>query len=449
MKKTIKVLCMSLAISMGLTFAVPTSAFALGEENDKEDYSKETLIETDIDKVLEKSIKNNIESTGNKYPIVLMHGLFGWGNKELLNMNYWGGDDSLRDMLNNEGYKVFTPTLGPIASNWDRACELYAYLKGGTVDYGEAHSQREGHNRYGRTYEGVLPDLGSYDENGELKKVHLVGHSMGGETVRVLAQLLEQGDDREVEATGENTSPLFTGDKHWIDSVTTLCTPHDGSQEDERVNGFEPVMHKLYASYAAYAGANESNAKLDLKMDQWGLKQEPNESYQSYAKRVFKSNIWKDTKDLSIWDLSLEGARELNSWVKTQDDIYYFSVSCVDSHKSLSSGYQVPNINMDPLLWKSSKYIGSFTRNEPGLVPVDESWWRNDGVVSVRSAIAPHEGSTDKVVDYDGTPERGEWNYLGEIKNIDHIEIVGQHEPIYKNYLKNKFRSWAKMLRNL
>jgi hypothetical protein len=38
-------------------------------------------------------------------------------------------------MLPNKGYTVLTPTIGPISSNWDRACELYAYLKGGIVDY--------------------------------------------------------------------------------------------------------------------------------------------------------------------------------------------------------------------------------------------------------------------------------------------------------------------------
>ena len=28
---------------------------------------------------------------GNDYPIVLVHGLFGWGGTEIANLNYWGG----------------------------------------------------------------------------------------------------------------------------------------------------------------------------------------------------------------------------------------------------------------------------------------------------------------------------------------------------------------------
>lgn len=33
-----------------------------------------------------------------------------------------------------------------------RACELFFYLKGGTVDYGEERSEKYGHSRFGHTY---------------------------------------------------------------------------------------------------------------------------------------------------------------------------------------------------------------------------------------------------------------------------------------------------------
>lgn len=394
---------------------------------------------------------SSLPKLNNNYPIVMVHGLFGWGNDELYGINYWGGKNSLKDMLNKKGYTVFTPTIGPISSNWDRACELYAYLKGGTVDYGEFHSKKAGHARYGRTYPGVYPQLGTSDANG-LKKIHLIGHSMGGQTIRVLAQLLENGDPNEINCTKTNISPLFEGNHHWIDSITTICTPHDGSQEDEKKQNLEPFVHDFFAAMASSAEIkNSDNPHFDFQLEQWGLKKQPNESYDNYYKRVFNSNIWGKTKDLSIWDLSLEGPKELNSWVKAQDDIYYFSISCVDTHKNLLNDHQVPNINMNPILLKSSKYLGQYTRFIPGKVQVDRSWWRNDGIVSVRSAIKPHEGSEDKIVNYNPNiaPKRGLWNYLGEIKNIDHIEVVGQKDPLYRKYLQNKFFEWAKMLTNL
>ncbi|MDT8718411.1 lipase [Clostridium sp. 19966] len=387
----------------------------------------------------------------NNYPIVMVHGLFGWGNDELFGINYWGGENSIRDMLIQKGYKVFTPTIGSISSNWDRACELYAYLKGGTVDYGEEHSKKDGHSRYGRTYPGVYPELGTMGANG-LKKIHLIGHSMGGETIRVFAQLLENGDPDEIKSNTTDISPLFAGNHHWIDSITTIATPHDGSQEDEKQDNLEPLFHDFFAAMAGSTGViNSTNPCFDFRMDQWGLKKQPDESFDSYAHRVFSSNLWKETKDLSIWDLSQEGARELNSWVKAQKDIYYFSISCVDTHKSLLTEHQLPNANMNPLLINSSIYMGQYTNYTEGKVQVDSSWWRNDGIVSVRSAIAPHEGSTDTIVNYDpnSLPSRGVWNYMGEINNVDHIEVVLQHNPVYQKYLQNKFIDLAKMLNEL
>ncbi|MBZ9633091.1 esterase/lipase family protein [Clostridium sp. FP1] len=394
---------------------------------------------------------SSLSKLSNNYPIVMVHGLFGWGNDELFGVNYWGGKESLKDLLTNKGYTVYTPTIGSISSNWDRACELYAYLKGGTVDYGYAHSIKAGHERFGRTYPGVYTQWGTTDADG-IKKVHLIGHSMGGQTVRVLAQLLENGDKDEINCNKDSTSPLFTGNKHWIDSILTIATPHDGSQEDDKQSKLEPFAHDFFAAMASNAGIlNSDNPCLDFKMDQWGLKKQSDESYESYCKRVFNSNIWKETKDISIWDLSQEGSKELNSWVKAQKDIYYFSIACVDTHKELLTQHQIPNTNMDPLLLKASIFMGQYTNSTYGEVQVDKTWWRNDGIVSVISAIGPHEGSQDKIVSYDSnaTTERGVWNYMGEINNIDHIEVVGQSETRYHKYLQNKFIELANMLAKL
>ncbi|WP_110290129.1 esterase/lipase family protein [Lachnotalea glycerini] len=392
----------------------------------------------------------NAASATNHYPIIMVHGLFGWGNDELFDINYWGGKNSLREFLTNNGYTVYTPTIGSISSNWDRACELYAYLVGGTVDYGQVHSQAMGHARFGKTYPGVYRDLGTADENGNLKKVHLMGHSMGGETIRVLAQLLENGDSDEIEQNTSDISPLFCGGHHWIESITTIATPHDGSQYDEIQAAFEPFIHKFFASISAKGGVLDSNNPcIDLKMDQWGLKKKSDETYTEYIDRVFDSNIWKNTKDLSIWDLSLEGAKELNSWVKAQSDIYYFSVACVDTHAKIFTGYHTPNLNMNSLLIKSSIIMGNYTNHSEGKVLVDSSWWPNDGIVSVRSAIGPHEGSADEIIDYNpDSPVRGVWNYMGELDDVDHLEIVEQ-ESSHQKELQNKFLEWAQILSQL
>lgn len=393
----------------------------------------------------------SIPSYSNKYPIIMVHGLFGWGDDELYGINYWGGSERLKQTLTSQGYTVYTPTIGSVSSNWDRACELYAYIKGGIVDYGEAHSKKYGHSRYGRTYPGVYPEFGSIDSSNEIEKVHLIGHSMGGQTVRALAQLLENGDHDEILNTqSDNISPLFTGGHHWVDSITTIATPHDGSQEAHEQDSIEPIAHDFFATMAVQGGIiNSDNPVFDFRLDQWGLKKEPNESYHNYYQRVITSNIWKRTKDLSVWDLAPEGAKELNLWVKAQSDIYYFSLACEDTHKGLLTPYEIPNLNMNPLLLRSSYFMGSYINNISGDVPIDNSWWENDGIVSLVSATYPKVGSNDKMVNYNGTPQKGIWNYLGRIDNIDHIEVVSLSHPETRKYLENKYSDLAKMLSNL
>ena len=115
------------------------------------------------------------------YPFVLVHGMLGFGKDEFMNLvcPYWGMlSGSLPAYLTDQGFEVYDPSVGKYSSAWDRACELYAQLMGGTVDYGVAHSEKYGHKRYGRTYEKPL-----FNGFGPEKKVNLVGHSFGGATI--------------------------------------------------------------------------------------------------------------------------------------------------------------------------------------------------------------------------------------------------------------------------
>ena len=61
---------------------------------------------TSADELTDADLPELLSASGNHYPIVLVHGLFGWGGTEVLGLNYWGGCSSLRDILNNAGYKV-------------------------------------------------------------------------------------------------------------------------------------------------------------------------------------------------------------------------------------------------------------------------------------------------------------------------------------------------------
>ncbi len=359
----------------------------------------------------------------NQYPIVLVHGFGGWGRDEVLGFKYWGGFHDIQDYLTTRGYPTYTASVGPFSSNWDRAAELYAQIRGGKTDYGAAHAAKHGHARFGRTYPGLYPQWGSADSGGLLNKIHLISHSQGGQTTRVLVQLLSEGSAAEVAATpAAELSPLFnTTRKPWVDSVTTISAPHDGTTLATGVNLFLPYAQQMVALIAASA----STQLYDFKLDQWGLSRRPGESFSSYADRVWASSIWTSTKDISVWDLSPDGAKELNGWVKAQPDVYYFSWSTEKTSKSLLTGYQYPEITINPIWSANAWFMGSYTRNRSGLVPITSSWWKNDGVVNTISMNGPKLGSTDQIVNNSATPQIGVWNHLGVRESYDHSDIIG------------------------
>lgn len=381
----------------------------------------------------------------NSYPIILVHGLFGWDRDEVFNVKYWGGfHGDIQNDLNRQGFKTYTAAVGPVSSNWDRACELYAYIKGGTVDYGKAHSAKMGHARYGRTYPGLIKQWGSLNDENEIQKIHLIGHSQGGQTIRLLAQLLAEGSLEEIQATpAHELSPLFQGKKNWVSSITALFAPHNGSPLADAI-GLVPVIENFIKIVAAMSGVREDQFLYDFKLDQWGLSRRPQESFLSYKKRILNSGIWR-TKDIASFDLSTDGAKEMNKITKIQPEIFYFSVAGKNTWEDIFTGYNYPQINMIEILKPAAAIIGSFTRNQPGRVKIDSTWWPNDGLVPVTSAKGPSVGSNDLISNYDGEAKLGRWNYMGLYLSTDHTAIVGWNlqEP------SKFFRSLAKKLSEL
>lgn len=376
--------------------------------------------------VIAKSLNNT--KAVNKYPVVLVHGFLGWGRDEGLGFKYWGGFNDIEKQLERDtNHEVYTASVGPVASNWDRACELYAYIKGGTVDYGKAHSRKHGHARFGRTYKGLYPKWGEVNpETGKIYKVHLIGHSMGGETIRVIAQLLEQGRKEEIANTNpDELSPLFKGEHKWISSITTISTPHDGTSilgEKNRI--IERFAQKAIGSLGALSG-NRNRYIYDFKLDQWGLKRRHGERPSIYYDRVLNSSIW-NTKDIAKWDLSPRGAKELNEWVKAQTDIYYFSWTTKATKKLRFTGRVIPDfVYMNPLMKPTSAIMCKYTNRGKNGIVIDRRWFENDGAVNCISANGPKLGSTDKIVKFNGTPQIGKWNDMGIIYKTDHMDIVG------------------------
>ena len=237
---------------------------------------------------------------------VFVHGLSGWGSYDSVYklMPYWGmfGGD-LMQYLNDKGFHAVCASVSPRGSAWDRACELYAELAGTRVDYGKAHSERCGHERFGEDYTGRALVTSFSDTD----KIHLLGHSFGGATVRLFASMMETGNAEEQAATPESElSDYFKGGKgSWIRSLTSLAAPHNGTtaycddeaaqlieEESKNVSPIEAGLQSLMGSF----NSQKSNDRI--------------------------------LEDYADYDMYIDNALALNKTIITYPGTYYFSFAC-------------------------------------------------------------------------------------------------------------------------
>ena len=346
----------------------------------------------------------------NHDPIILVHGFNGYasGTGPVTGKgNYWGGDRlKIIQDYRAKGYNVMEASISAFGSNYDRAVELYYYIKGGRVDYGAAHAAKYGHERYGKTYAGAYKDW----KPGQ--KIHLIGHSMGGQTIRYLEELLRHGSPEEVEYQkqhGGDISPLYKGGQdNMISSITTIATPHNGTHAADLL-GNEEIIRQVAYDYARSKGNKLSH--VDVGLSQWGLKQREDETLVQYIQRVKQSKLWT-TKDNGFYDLTTEGTDILNQKTSLNPNIVYKTYQG-ESTRPGPNGTQKADVNMN---------IGyTLTANTIGKVK-DKAWRENDGLVSVISGQYPlnqaHTSATDQV-------QKGVWQVTPVKHNWDHGDFVG------------------------
>ena len=374
---------------------------------------------------------DNTHQSNKSYPYIFVHGLFGWGEDEGINrtLPYWGSTScNLVENINKEGYECCDASVGPVSSNWDRVCELYAQLTGTRVDYGEAHSKAHNHERFGRTYEKpMFEGWGTKQNGGQIIKINLVGHSFGGAAVRTLAWLMANGSKEEVDAAGKDTSPLFTGGKgDWVNSVTTLCAPHNGSTLTCVLDSIGSIGGKsatqILSSFCfAAAGVGQGvSGVYDFMLDQFGI----NPADGSLNIDETLESFFSLGTDHAGYDLSPDGAAKINSYVKAVDGVYYFSYAYCTTKQGTLVSSQVPDSGTLPVLYPFALAMGSFkgTTTKDGII-IDETWQPNDGLVSVVSARNPAGEEFEEYTEKTDI-KKGKWYFMGTRKG-HHGTVIG------------------------
>ncbi|KAI4314367.1 hypothetical protein L6164_027282 [Bauhinia variegata] len=292
-------------------------------------------------------------------PIVLVHGIFGFGKGRLGSL-----------------------------SIYDRARELFYYLKGGQTDYGEEHSKACGHSQFGRIYE-----KGHYPEWDEDHPIHFVGHSAGAQVVRVLQQMLADKAFKGYEHTSEN----------WVLSITSLSGAFNGTTRTY-LDGMQPEDGRSLKPICLLQLCRIGVIIYDW-LDIPLLKNYYNFGFDHYNMSWRKMGIWGlvdcllgnagpfASGDWILPDLTIQGSIKLNYPLHTFPNTYYFSYATKRTRKIM--GITVPSsiLGIHPLLFIRVLQM-SLWRHPPDVSPPykgyrDEDWQDNDGALNTISMTHP------------------------------------------------------------
>lgn len=392
------------------------------------------------------------QEKNNETPTILVHGFNGYGPEakaDKLIGNYWGGfaAGNLAEVLRNKNESVYEANISPLASNWDRACELYACIKGGRVDYGAAHSAKYGHARFGRSYPGIYP---KWDND---HPVNIWGHSLGAPTGRLMISLLYYGSKEEQEAAPNDCSPLFKGEgKTMVNACMTVSGVNNGTSladlgYDLFAKPFGEASADKMFSYIFYAfgfAMTQTEAQTidltqlwDPELEEWGFTPVPGESLKSAYDRVKASGAFQ-TKDMAFYDMTSENCAKLNAEYPDAPTVYYFARPTQCTHDFNGGPKQVQD-KTALLLGPLSSILGTVKCDRTGGGWKD-SYYKNDGMVNTELTKAPFNNATSEVVT---TPTRGKWVNL-PLWHCEHAAAVGFYFPMV-NQTVNIVDEYAKM----
>ena len=362
----------------------------------------------------------------SNHPYVFVHGMMGWGEdkKFYKGLPYWGmvtGNYPRR--MREKGYEVYTPSVSPLGSAWDRACELYANLTGTTVDYGVAHSKEKGHNRFGETFpEAMLPDWTPE------RSIHLLGHSFGGPTMRMFVELLRNGSPEERAATpAGQLSPLFEGGHgDLVKSITSISGPFDGitfpHALPKLVDGGLTYGIPMVASIIGNVG---SGRVYDFQMSQWGITAV--KEGVRFARNMLNMKAirhFAKAKDNVFADIHIPQAAEINKKLSVPQEQYLFAVTGNGTKKGKNGNW----VKAPIMIFAFAPFaysLGKFPDQTIAGVNISEGWRQNDGIVPIESGRHPTTEPWCEWEDVKDKPiQKGIWHALPTVPG-DHGTVIG------------------------
>jgi hypothetical protein len=218
--------------------------------------------------------------------------------------------------------KLITVHPSGVASLHDRAMQIFYELKGGTVHYGQNHAAFHKHNEEGDTYKHGL-----YPEWDASRPIHLVGHSFGGITARVLHQYLAEKNMFQGHRTSQN----------WVVSVTTLNSPLNGSLMVYSLGAnlvYPPLVrwgslgcliNMLAHTFEYFSTIAFVRSLYNFKLGHWFLGASKHGSFHRWIFSLLGLGVQSHT-DNSAYDMTIHSQLAWASRLETFPGTYYLSL---------------------------------------------------------------------------------------------------------------------------
>jgi len=366
--------------------------------------------------------------------IVLVHGLAGWGPDEMLGFNYFGmffgnpdnsykagifggNEKSIKYIMkqNSRGYPVYVASVGPFSANHERACELYAQIRGLRTDYGATRAALTGTDRYAKVgskqdYSTKTPWLPNWGTAGNTDRVICIGHSMGAPTCRMLERLMQVG---KADETSSDRSELFRTDLNRASAfkaVITVSGVNDGSTMQAKfgpgiMNAIKNVLVALDTVATAAGQAfhwDDTNGVSVYDFDlshHTALEKTAGESFSHWRDRVFTSTEFTSNYNyFAHSDLSPSSQRNFNNAGKRgYANTKYLAISTSRTGACIYWPWdQCPSVSMELIMQPTALAAGnldSVCDMYDSTMCFGDSDEENDGLVSRIATRGPHTGT--------------------------------------------------------